>query len=146
MTAGRPLVYADSGVENVNGAVDSVLTTACLDRVLAQVEVAFSNSMIEAFWRSMKHQWLFLNTLDSVARVRTLVEFYVNKHNTKMPHPAFGGQTPDEMFFGTGSNVPEDLALAKSNARTARLAANRALSCESYLERQALPPEGTLSP
>lgn len=146
MTAGRPLVYADSGVENVNGAVDSVLTTACLDRVLAQVEVAFSNSMIEAFWRSMKHQWLFLNTLDSVARVRTLVEFYVNKHNTKMPHPAFGGQTPDEMFFGTGSNVPQDLAVAKDNARAARLAANRAMSCERCLGRKTQPPEATLSP
>jgi hypothetical protein len=33
-----------------------------------------------------------------------------------MPHPAFGGRTPDEMFFGTGAKVPEELALAKSNA------------------------------
>jgi transposase InsO family protein len=145
VSSGRPLLFADSGVENVNGAVDSTLFSACLERILAQVEVAFSNSMIEAFWRSLKHQWLFLNTLDSVARVRTVVEFYVNEHNTKMPHPAFGGQTPDEMFFGTGSNVPEDLALAKSNARTARLAANRALSCERCLEQQANPPEGPLS-
>jgi transposase InsO family protein len=145
VSSGRPLLFADSGVENVNGAVDSTLFSGCLERILAQVEVAFSNSMIEAFWRSLKHQWLFLNTLDSVARVRTVVEFYVNEHNTKMPHPAFGGQTPDEMFFGTGSNVPEDLALAKSNARTARLAANRALSCERCLEQQANPPEGPLS-
>ncbi|HJX63163.1 MAG TPA: DDE-type integrase/transposase/recombinase, partial [Polyangia bacterium] len=91
VTAGRPLLYADSGVENVNGAVDSILLTACLDRILAQVEVAFSNSLIEAYWRSLKHQWLFLNTLDSVARVRAMVEFYVNEHNKKMPHPAFSG-------------------------------------------------------
>jgi len=125
--------------------VDSTLFSACLERILAQVEVAFSNSMIDAFWRSLKHQWLFLNTLDSVARVRTLVEFHVNEHNTKMPHPAFGGQAPDEKFFGTGSNVPEDLALAKSNARTACLAANRALCCECCLEQQANPPEGPLS-
>jgi len=145
VSSGRPLLYADSGVENVNGAVDSTLFSACLERILAQVEVAFSNSMIEAFWRSLKHQWLFLNTLDSVARVRTLVEFYVSEHNTKMPHPAFDGQTPDEVFFGTGSNVSEDLALAKRNARTARLAANRALSCERCLGQQAQSPEGALS-
>ncbi len=106
VTAGRPVVYADSGVENVNGSVDSVLLTACLERILAQVEVAFSNSLIEAYWRSLKHQWLFLNTLDSATRVRTLVEFYVEEHNTKMPHPAFSGQTPDEMFFGTGQKCP----------------------------------------
>jgi hypothetical protein len=66
-----------------------------------------------------------------------MVEFHVNEHNTKMPHPAFGGQTPDEMFFGTGAKVPEELALAKTNARAARLAANRAISCELCLRQQA---------
>jgi transposase InsO family protein len=144
VTVGRPLVYADSGVENVNGAVDSVLLTACLERILAQVEVAFSNSLIEAYWRSLKHQWLFLNTLDSMARVRALVEFYVDEHNTKMPHPAFSGQTPDEMFFGTGAKVPDELALAKSNARAARMAANRATSCERCLEQQEVLREGQI--
>jgi putative transposase len=48
-------VVGDSGVENVNGAVDALLGLGRLRRVLAQVEVDFSNSMIEAFWRSMKH-------------------------------------------------------------------------------------------
>jgi transposase InsO family protein len=139
VTVGRPLVYADSGVENVNGAVDSVLLTACLERILAQVEVAFSNSLIEAYWRSLKHQWLFLNTLDSVTRVRALVEFYVDEHNTKMPHPAFSGQTPDEMFFGTDATAPDELALAKSNARAARMAANRAISCERCLGQTRSP-------
>ena len=63
--AGRPLLYADSGVENVNSAVDGPLFSGCLERILAQVEVAFSNSLIEAYWRSLKHQWLFLNTFPS---------------------------------------------------------------------------------
>jgi transposase InsO family protein len=134
--AGRPLLYADSGVENVNGEVNATLFSACLDRILAQVEVGFSNSIVEAFWRSLKHQWLFLNTLDTVARVRALVEFYVSEHNTKMPHPAFAGQTPDEMFFGTGTKVPDEVAVAKTNARAARLAANRAMSCERCLGQQ----------
>jgi putative transposase len=134
--AGRPLLYADSGVENVNGEVNATLFTACLDLILAQVEVGFSNSMVEAFWRSLKHQWLFLNTLDTVARVRALVEFYVTEHNTKMPHPAFAGQTPNEMFFGTGTKVPEEVAVGKSQARAARLAANRSMSCERCLGQQ----------
>jgi hypothetical protein len=90
--------------------------------------------------RSLKHQWLFLNTLDSVARVRVLVEFYVTEHNAKMPHAAFAGQTPDEMFFGTGAKVPEDLAVSKTKARAARLAANRAMSCERCLGQHASLP------
>jgi len=82
------------------------LLTACLHRVLAQVDVTFSNSMIEAFWRSLKHQWLYLNSLDSIERLRILVEFYVEQHNTQMPHAAFSGQMPDEMYFGAAAGLP----------------------------------------
>ncbi|MGD0838661.1 MAG: integrase core domain-containing protein [Polyangia bacterium] len=125
--AGLPRLFADSGIENINGAVDDTLFSACLERVLAQVEVAYSNSMIEAFWRSLKHQWLYLNALDSIERLRSLVKFFVEEYNTRMPHSAFAGQTPDEMYFGTGVDLPAQLAAARSKARGERLAANRAM-------------------
>jgi putative transposase len=38
-----------------------------------------------------------------------LVEFYIDEHNRVLPHSAFRGQTPDEMYFGTGDTVPADL-------------------------------------
>ena len=60
-----------------------------------------------------------------------LVTFYVEQHNTFLPHAAFAGQTPDEMYFGRGDIVPGELAAAHSRARDTRMAANRALSCES---------------
>ena len=60
-----PTVVADSGVENVNTGVDQLITDGVIRRVLAQVEVSFSNSMIEAFWRSLRHQWLYLHSLES---------------------------------------------------------------------------------
>jgi putative transposase len=130
-TEARPTikVIADSGVENVNAAVDATLMTEHLHRVLAQVEVTESNSMIEAWWRSLKHQWLFLNSLDTLERVPTLVAFFVDEHNTKMPHAAFRGQTPDEMYFGTAPNLAADLDAARAKARERRLAANRSASC-----------------
>jgi transposase InsO family protein len=122
-------VVADSGVEDVNGAVDALLGLGRLRRVLAQVEVDFSNSMIEAFWRSMKHNWLFLNQLDTPAAVERLVAFYVTEHNSVMPHAAFNGQTPDEVYFGSGDHVAARLAQRRVEARQARLAANRILDC-----------------
>ena len=85
--------------------------------------------MIEAWWRSLKHSWLFLHSLDTVARARSLVAFYVEQHNTTIPHSAFRGQTPDEMFAGKGDAVPDQLADARAAARRARLAENRAKSC-----------------
>jgi hypothetical protein len=60
-----PVVLADAGVENVNAQVDDLITTGLLRRVLAFTELKFPNSMIEAWWRSLKHQWLFLHSLES---------------------------------------------------------------------------------
>jgi hypothetical protein len=109
--------------------VDATLFSAGLDRVLPQVEVGFSNFMIEAVWRSLKHNWLYLDSLDSIVRLRALVEFFVEQHDSQMPHPAFSGQTPDEMYFGTAANLLDELAAARTEARAARLATNRAMSC-----------------
>ena len=127
---GVPVVLADAGVENVNAQVDALLATGVLRRLLAMTELKFSNSMIEAWWRSLKHQWLFLHALDSVATVRRLVGFYVDEHNRVLPHAAFRGQTPDEMYFGAGDAIPAELAARADAARRARLQANRSMTCE----------------
>jgi transposase InsO family protein len=126
---GHAIVVADSGSENVNGAVDDLLDGEDLTRVLAQVEITFSNSMIEAFWRSLKHGWLYLHTLDSLAALRRLIEFYVTAHNEVMPHSAFQGQTPNEVFFGTGGEVTQKLSAARTSAREERMRANRTARC-----------------
>jgi putative transposase len=120
---------ADAGVENVNAQVDALIDTGVLRRLLAFTELKFSNSMIEAWWRSLKHQWLFLHSLDSVATIRRLVAFYVYEHNHVLPHSAFRGQTPDEMYFGNGEAVATDLTARALAARRARVAANRSASC-----------------
>ena len=63
---GLPTVLTDGGVENFNGAVDELIHSGLLHRVLAGTEITYSNSMIESWWRVLKHQWLYLNTLDTV--------------------------------------------------------------------------------
>jgi transposase InsO family protein len=131
-----PVVLADAGVENVNAQVDDLIATGVLRRVLAFTELKFSNSMIEAWWRSLKHQWLFLHSLDNVT-VRRLVEFYVQEHNRVLPHSAFHGQTPDEMYFGTGDAVPADLTARAAAARLARVDANRSAACETCPSAEA---------
>ncbi len=105
----RPTVLADGGVENFNSAVDELVESGLLKRLLAMTDISFSNSLIESWWRALKHQWLYLNTLDTIGRLENLVAFYVDEHNTRLPHSAFGGQTPDEMYFGNGANIPDEL-------------------------------------
>ena len=113
----------------MNAEVDKLITTGVRRRVLAFTELKFSNSMIEAWWRSLKHQWLYLHSLDSVTTVRRLVEFYVQEHNQVLPHSAFRGQTPDEKYFGTGDAVPADL--------TTRAAAAVGPACRQIDRRRA---------
>jgi len=43
-------VLMDAGSENVNGTVDEIFGSGRLRRILAQVDVTFSNSLIEAWW------------------------------------------------------------------------------------------------
>jgi hypothetical protein len=78
----------------------------------------------------LKYSWLFLHHLRSFAALEKLIAWYVGQHNAVIPHSAFRGQTPDEMFFGRGDRIPEELDAASWQARAARLEANRSLSCE----------------
>ena len=130
----RPQVLVDGGVENYNSAVDKLVDLGLLKRILAQTEIRYSNSLIESWWRVIKHQWLFLNTLDTAASVKKLVAFYVDQHNRHLPHSAFKGQTPDEMYFGTGDGIPKKLEAEKLQARELRLKSNRERNCHVCLQ------------
>ena len=57
--------------------------------------------------------------------------FYVQEHNSRLPHSALRGQTPDEMYFKTGDSIPEELEAARQEARQARAEANRKQDCEA---------------
>lgn len=131
MPSATTTLMVDGGVENFNFAVDEVLESGLLKRVLAQTDISFSNSMIESWWRSLKHQWLYLNALDSVATIRKLVGFYIDQHNTQLPHSAFEGQTPDEVYYGKGIDIPEPLKASRVAARQLRQQNNRAETCPS---------------
>jgi hypothetical protein len=87
--------------------------------------------MIEAFWRSMKHNWLFLNTLDSIENVQRHVSFYVHEHNSVMTHsgfrscPARRSRPPDEVFFETATDIHEKLRNEHREAMRLRVTENR---------------------
>lgn len=67
---------------------------------------------------------------ESIAAVRRLTVFYVKEFNALLPHSAFKGQTPDEMYFGTGLRVEEQIEAGKAMARENRLEENRNVACD----------------
>ena len=66
-----------------------------------------------------------------------MVAFYVAAHNAEIPHSAFRGQTPDEIYYRRGDRIPEQLEAAKGRAREARVRANRARSCRVCLDERS---------
>jgi hypothetical protein len=57
------------------------------------------------------------------------VAHFVAEHNGTIPHAALGARTPKEVYFGTGTHVPDQLAMAKAAARQRRLDIHRAARC-----------------
>ena len=137
---GKAILFADDGRENRGAAVERALDDAGILQLIAQGHVSFSNSLIEAFWRSLKHGFLFQQRLDSLASLTRFVDFYVHEHNSVMPHSAFQGQTPDEVFFGTAERMPAVLAQQRANARAARIADNQRAHCDAC--PNGSPPNG----
>ena len=58
-------LFADDGTENQNKDVDSLVEAGRIIRTIAQIDVEFSNRMIEALFRSLKHRWLFIISITS---------------------------------------------------------------------------------
>ncbi|MBC7533693.1 MAG: DDE-type integrase/transposase/recombinase [Oligoflexus sp.] len=54
-----PNVLVDSGRENINSHVDSLISEHAITRTIAQIDIEFSNSMIEMLFHRMKHRYLF---------------------------------------------------------------------------------------
>ncbi len=130
---GRPeaTIIADDGGENTPNNVDvaAALKDGLMSMLIAQEDILCSNSMIERFWLSMKHSFLFTQKLDSITALRRFVDFYISEHNTVIPHSAFNGQTPVEGFCGEASGLRDQLASKRIVARDVRLLENRGAAC-----------------
>ena len=78
--------------------------------------------------------------------MKRLITFYVEQNNTEMPHSQFLGQTPDEIYFGTGDHVPAELKTAHQAARQRRLTENRPARCRLCDPMDADPMESLSNP
>ena len=120
-----PELYFDSGVENLN---KHVLSLSSVNQVIAQIDVHYSNSMIEAFFRSMKNNFLYFQDLRSVETFKRKVAYYVNEHNHKIPHSALRGATPGENFENKwGEEDSKKLKDVLKNRFKKRIEENRAI-------------------
>ena len=108
-----------------------------INKLKAQKDIHFSNSMIETVNKRIKYDFLFRQELLDFNHVRRFLETAVEQYNNR-PHSALYGLTPHEVFNGKPPN--KNLFTAKiQQAKILRIAKNKALSCDNCaftLEKQ----------
>ena len=67
---------------------------------IAQIDIEFSNSMIEMLFHRLKHQYLFTFPLSNFETLENGAGFFFAESNTVIPHSALKGGTPEEVIMG----------------------------------------------
>ncbi len=95
-------LVTDAGVENVNNTVQEFLNTTNQDikHLIAQKDIPFSNSSIEAFNKIIKHQFLLPRNLENRKQLINALAEDVPTYNTFRPQLSLQGNTPTETFSG----------------------------------------------
>ena len=124
------VLLVDDGIENKGSVCTAIQKHDIkLKRLVAQKDIHFSNSMIEAVNKRIKYDFLFRQQLPDLECTRRFLETAVNQYNNR-PHSALFGLTPKEVFYG----VPPNKQLFKPQielAKALRKAENKALNCDN---------------
>ena len=97
----KVLFLTDGGSENVNTTVSRFVDiTGTIDHIIAQKDVAFSNSMIEALNKTIKHQFLYHHQITNREQLNRILKEAVLIYNAERPQMSLGGNTPIETFNG----------------------------------------------
>lgn len=95
-------LVTDAGVENVNNTVQEFLITINPDikHLIAQKDIPFSNSSIEAFNKIIKHQFLLPRNLEDRKQLINALAEDAPTYNTIRPQLSLQGNTTTETFSG----------------------------------------------
>lgn len=91
-------LITDLGTENRNISVQKILLGSNIEQVFARKDIRFSNSMIEAFFRTLKNNFLYYKKIKSINDFKRQVSFFIYEYNNVIPHSCFTLQTPDEVY------------------------------------------------
>lgn len=94
-------LVVDDGVENQNHVVDNFIlsTTGEINKLTALKDIDFSNSAIEATFRTLKSFYLRPEDLQNTQTLESRLRFMVNDFCSARPNAELKGLTPDEVYF-----------------------------------------------
>ena len=63
------------------------------------------NVFVERLWRSIKYEEVYLHAYENVPAARQGIGQYIGFYNSKRPHSALDGQTPDQAYFNQQPSI-----------------------------------------
>jgi len=118
----------DDGIENKGFVCSAIENNEIkMKRLVAQKDIHFSNSMIEAVNKRIKYDFLFRTELIDFEHTERFLKTAVEQYNNR-PHSALFGLTPKEVFYGA---IPDKNLFKeqKNQAKLLRKVENKTLSC-----------------
>lgn len=124
------ILMVDGGSENkgeVNIAIEK--QEIIVNKLTAQIDILFSNSMVESVNKKMKYDFLYRYDLLDFEQTERYLEKAVARYNSR-PFDALHGLTPQEVF---GGEIPDKdrFAAQRQQAKERRIAENKATTCDN---------------
>ena len=97
----KPIQFVtDGGIENANHIVKDFLENTNITHLIAQKDIPFSNSQMEAINKILKHQFLLPKHLQNYEQLLKVLITCIETYNTIRPQQRLLGNTPEETFNG----------------------------------------------
>ena len=97
---GAPAVFnTDQGSQFTAEAFTGVLRSHGIQISMDGKAAWRDNVFVERLWRTVKYEEVYLRAYASVAEARDSLARYFNFYNTRRPHQALDGMTPDQAYF-----------------------------------------------
>lgn len=125
-------LITDGGVENFGPITKWANTTQqpAIQHLIAQQDIVFSNSMIEAANKQLKYRFLYHHQIQDGNALTEYVKLAIEDYNNR-PNNTIGGLTPLEALQGKKAdrkNLKQELAIARAE----RLSKIKQLKCCFY--------------
>ena len=99
---GRPEIFnTDQGSQFTSQEFTAVLRAADVRISMDGRGRWMDNVFIERLWRSLKYECVYLHAFETGSALRAGLARWIGYYNTRRPHTALAGRTPDEAYRGS---------------------------------------------
>ena len=110
---GRPAIFnTDQGSQFTSLAFTQMLITAGIRISMDGKGRWMDNVFIERLWRSLKYECVYLHSFETGLTLHAGLEQWISHYNTRRPHSALAGRTPDEAYYQSDLSTDAEHAFA----------------------------------